>query len=75
MSWMVQPYQINSSGTLPGNTVINVGQGVQINGNTGTITLTNPTTSKVSIVLGLLPDGTYNLVIAKTGLDVYKDVF
>lgn len=36
-NWMFQPLQQNSSGTLPGTTVINVGQNMQINGNNGTI--------------------------------------
>ena len=36
-SWLFQPIQQNSSGTLPGTTVINVGQNMSINGHTGTI--------------------------------------
>lgn len=36
-SWLFQPLQQNSSGTLPGTTVINVGQNMQINGHTGVI--------------------------------------
>lgn len=50
-SWLFQPLQQNSSGTLPGTTVINVGQNMQINGNTGVIGVggTNSASNTISI--------------------------
>jgi hypothetical protein len=89
--WLFQPLQQNSSGTLPGTTVINVGQNMQINGNTGqigvggtnstsnTITIdgkndriliADPTTGINQIIIGLLPDGTYGMVVSNPGIDV-----
>lgn len=68
--WLFQPLQQNSSGTLPGTTVINIGQVISLNGNSDQITIANPTTGIKQIMMGLLPDGTYGLVISKPGIDV-----
>lgn len=69
-SWLFQPYQQNSSGTLPGTTVINVGQVISIDGHNDYIIISNPSTGIKQIMLGKLLDGTYGLVISKPGIDV-----
>lgn len=91
LNWQIQPYQFNSSGTLPGTTVMNVGQNMQINGNTGQIgvggtgsssntividgkkdyiLVSDPGTGIAQLVMGELPDGTYGMVVSKTGVSV-----
>ena len=53
--FMIQPYQINTGGTLPGTTNINLGQNVQISGTEGNIVFLNG--GNKSIQIGLLTDG------------------
>lgn len=52
--WQFQPYQMNSSGTLPGTTTIGInGQGVQISGPNSSIVLSDPTSQQTTIsILG-----------------------
>ena len=69
-SWLFQPLQQNSSGTLPGTTVMNIGNVIQINGNKDYILISNPTTSIPSLIMGLLPDGSTGMVVAKSGVSV-----
>jgi hypothetical protein len=68
-SWLIQPYQLNSAGNLPGNTTINVnGQGVQISGPTSSIILSNTTLQKN--VISLLGNLGYELFTdPNTGLN------
>lgn len=50
--WQFQPYQLNSSGTLPGTTTIGInGQGVQISGPNSSIILSDPTSQHTTISL------------------------
>lgn len=92
LNWQIQPYQMNSSGTIPGTTVMNVGQNMQINGNNGTIgvgaangssentividgnndyiLVSDPSSGIAQLVMGKLPDGTFGLVVSKTGVSV-----
>lgn len=59
-SWLIQPYQLNSAGNLPGNTTISVnGQGVQISGPNSSIILADPTTQNA--VMSLLGKKGYML--------------
>lgn len=69
-SWLFQPLQQNSSGTLPGTTVIKVGQVITIDGNKDYILIANPSTGINQIIIGQLPDGTYGMVVSKPGIDV-----
>lgn len=52
--WQFQPYQLNSSGTLPGTTTIGInGQGVQISGPNSSIILSDPVSQNTTIsILG-----------------------
>jgi hypothetical protein len=68
--FLFQPLQQNSSGTLPGTTVINVGNVIQVNGNQDYITVANPNTTIVQLVLGQLPDGSFGMVVSKSGINV-----
>jgi len=50
--WQFQPYQLNSSGNLPGTTTIGInGQGVQISGPNSSIILSDPTSQNATISL------------------------
>lgn len=69
-SWLFQPLQQNSGGTIPGTTVINVGNVIQINGNTDYILISTPNTSIPTLIMGLLPDGSTGMVVAKSGISV-----
>lgn len=70
LAWLDQPNQQNSSGTLPGTTVINVGNVIQINGNQDYILVSDPNSGIPQLIMGLLPDGTYGMVVSKPGVDV-----
>lgn len=53
LAFLTQPYQLNSSGTLPGATTINVGNNVQISGASGSITIADSATGQTVIsILG-----------------------
>lgn len=59
-SWLIQPYQLNSAGNLPGNTSISVnGPGVRIDGPTSSIILSDTTT--LNAVMSLLGNKGYML--------------
>jgi hypothetical protein len=59
-SWLIQPYQINSAGNIPGQTTMTVnGQGVQISGPTSSIILSDLTTQNP--VMSLLGNDGYML--------------
>lgn len=75
-SWLVQPYQINSAGSLPGQTTIGVnGYGVQISGPNSSIIVSSSNTSQnpVISILGQLgyilftnPTSTINQMVIGT---------
>lgn len=69
LSWLTQVNQFNSSGSLPGTTVMNIGQVIQINGNQDYI-LISTTSGIAQLVMGSLPDGSVGMVVAKQGVSV-----
>lgn len=57
LSWLTQPYQLNSSGTLPGTTNINIGNNMSINGATGTISVGPSSSSGSTTANTIVLDG------------------
>lgn len=60
LAYLIEPYELNASGNIPGNTTIGVnGQGVQISGPTSSIILSSTTT--LNAVMSLLGNKGYML--------------
>jgi hypothetical protein len=66
----VLPRNLFTSGTIPGNTVLNIGdKNLQIDGK-NTKESVYDTSGNEAVRMGKLPDGTYGIIVAKSGYDV-----
>jgi hypothetical protein len=69
LAWLNQPMQ-TTTGQLPATTNLNIGNVISISGPNDYILVSDPGSGIAQLVMGKLPDGTFGMVVSKTGVSV-----